>query len=166
MERGMLLAQILGVEYFTLLEAAINNSLNPRPGMRIYIGKDVPRPLIRIIRRISYSELTENAKYELERAVETLVRQREGRIVEFINNCGPLTPRFHALEALPGIGKKLFMRIIEERGREPFKSFKDIEERVGIQNVEKIVVKRIIEELSDPNAKHWLFTRPPAQQEL
>ncbi|MEM2357997.1 MAG: DUF655 domain-containing protein, partial [Nitrososphaerota archaeon] len=110
-ERGMLLTQILGVGHFTLLEAAINQSLNPKPGMRIYIGKDVPRPLIRIIRRIGYNELTENAKYELERAVEALVKSREGEIIQFINTCGPLTPRLHALEALPGIGRKLSMRI-------------------------------------------------------
>lgn len=166
MERDMLLAQVLGVEHFTLLEAAINQSLNPKPGMRIYIGKDVPRPLIRIVRRINYSELTENAKYELERAVESLVKSREDKIVEFINTCGPLTPRLHALEALPGIGKKLSMRIIEERNKEPFKSLEDVEKRVGIPNIDKIIVKRIIEELSNPATKHWLFTRPPAQQGL
>lgn len=165
-EKGMLLAHMLGVEYFTLLEAAINQSLTPKQGMRIYIGKDVPRQLIRIVRRIGYGELTESAKYELERAVETLVKLREDRIVEFINHCGPLTPRLHALEALPGIGKKLSMRIIEERNKEPFKNFKDIEDRVGIQNIEKIIVRRIIEELSDPTTKHWLFTRPPTQQEI
>lgn len=165
-ERDMLLAQVLGVEHFTLLEAAINQSLNPKPGMRIYIGKDVPRPLIRIVRRINYSELTENAKYELERAVESLVKSREDKIVEFINTCGPLTPRLHALEALPGIGKKLSMRIIEERNKEPFKSLEDVEKRVGIPNIDKIIVKRIIEELSNPATKHWLFTRPPAQQGL
>ncbi|GBC72003.1 hypothetical protein HRbin02_01792 [Candidatus Calditenuaceae archaeon HR02] len=163
-EKNMLLAQVLGVEHFTLLEAAINQSLNPRPGMRIYIGKDVPRPLIRIVRRMGYHELTENAKYELERAVEELVKSREERIVQFINTCGPLTPRLHALEALPGIGRKLSMRIIEERSKEPFKSFADIEKRIGIQNVDKIIIKRIIQELSDPNTKHWLFTRPPAHQ--
>lgn len=164
MEKGMLLAQVLGIEHFTLLEAAINQSLNPRPGMRVYIGKDVPRPLIRIVRRISYHELTENAKYELEKAVEELVKSREDRIVQFINTCGPLTPRLHALEALPGIGRKLSMRIIEERSKEPFKSFEDIEKRVGIQNIDKIIVKRILDELSNPNTKHWLFTRPPAHQ--
>ncbi|MDW8074067.1 MAG: DUF655 domain-containing protein [Nitrososphaerota archaeon] len=164
LDKDMLVAQVLGVEHFTLLEAAINQSLNPRPGMRIYIGKDVPRPLIRIVRRIGYSELTENAKYELEKAVESIVKLREDRITEFINTCGPLTPRLHALEALPGIGKKLSMRIIEERNKEPFKNFADVEKRVGIQNIEKIIAKRILEELSDPNTRHWLFARPPAHQ--
>jgi len=163
-ERGMVVSQLLGTEHFTLLEALINQSLNPRPGMRIYIGKDVPRPLVRILRRLGYSELTDNARYELERVVVELVKSREGRVVEFINTCGPLTPRMHALEALPGIGRKLSMKIIEERGREPFKSFEDLEKRVGIQGIERIIARRILEELSDPATKYWLFTRPPSHQ--
>ncbi len=160
-ERGMVVAQMVGWEYFTLLEAAINQSLNPKPGLRLYIGKDVPRQLVRILRRISYQELTENAKFTLEKVVEEIVKEREAELVEFINTCGPLTPRLHALEALPGIGKKISMRMIEERSKAPFTSFKDIEERAGIQNFDKMIIKRIIEELSDPNAKYWLFTRPP-----
>jgi putative nucleotide binding protein len=160
-ERGMVVAQMVGWEYFTLLEAAINQSLNPKPGLRLYIGKDVPRQLVRILRRISYQELTENAKFTLEKVVEEIVKEREAELVEFINTCGPLTPRLHALEALPGVGKKISMRLIEERSKAPFTSFKDIEERAGIQNFDKTIIKRIIEELSDPNAKYWLFTRPP-----
>jgi putative nucleotide binding protein len=161
-ERGMVVAQMVGWEYFTLLEAAINQSLNPKPGLRLYIGKDVPRQLVRILRRISYQELTENAKFTLEKVVEEIVKEREAELVEFINTCGPLTPRLHALEALPGVGKKISMRLIEERSKAPFTSFKDIEERAGIQNFDKMIIKRIIEELSDPNAKYWLFTRPPS----
>lgn len=161
-ERGMIVAQMVGWQYFTLLEAAINQSLNPKPGLRLYIGKDVPRQLVRILRRISYQELTENAKFTLEKVVEEIVKEREAELVEFINTCGPLTPRLHALEALPGIGKKISMRLIEERSKAPFTSFKDIEERAGIQNFDKMIMKRIIEELSDPNAKYWLFTRPPS----
>jgi putative nucleotide binding protein len=160
-ERGMVVAQMVGWEYFTLLEAAINQSLNPKPGLRLYIGKDVPRQLVRILRRISYQELTENSKFTLEKVVEEIVKEREAELVEFINTCGPLTPRLHALEALPGVGKKISMRLIEERSKAPFTSFKDIEERAGIQNFDKMIIKRIIEELSDPNAKYWLFTRPP-----
>lgn len=93
--------------------------------------------------------------------MEEIVKEREAELVEFINTCGPLTPRLHALEALPGVGKKISMRLIEERSKAPFTSFKDIEERAGIQNFDKMIIKRIIEELSDPNAKYWLFTRPP-----
>ncbi len=161
-ERGMMVAQLAGVEHFTLLEAAINQNLNPRPAMRLYIGKEVPRELVRILRRIGYSELTENSKFTLEKVVEDVVKEREAALVEFVNTCGPLTPRLHALEALPGIGRKLSMRMIEERNKEPFKSFKDIEERVGIQNFGKIIVKRILEELSSPDTKYWLFTRAPS----
>ncbi|MEM4206001.1 MAG: DUF655 domain-containing protein, partial [Nitrososphaerota archaeon] len=63
LERNMQIAQILGSEYFTLLEALVNQSLGLKPGMKTYIGRDVPRDLIRIVRRITYNNLTENAKY-------------------------------------------------------------------------------------------------------
>ncbi|MEM3589120.1 MAG: DUF655 domain-containing protein, partial [Nitrososphaerota archaeon] len=110
LERNMQIAQMLGSEYFTLLEALVNQSLGLKPGMKTYIGRDVPRDLIRIVRRITYNNLTENAKYELEKIIDTIVHEKEQRFVEFINTCGPLTPRLHALETIPGIGKKLMQK--------------------------------------------------------
>jgi putative nucleotide binding protein len=58
-EKNMQTAQMLGAEYFTLLEALVNQSLGLKPGMKTYIGRDVPRDLIRIVRRITYNDLTE-----------------------------------------------------------------------------------------------------------
>ncbi|MBU0962867.1 MAG: DUF655 domain-containing protein, partial [Nanoarchaeota archaeon] len=66
--------------------------------------------------------------------------------------------RRHQLELLPGMGKKHMQEIIDEREKEPFKSFKDIKERVKlIPDPEKAVIKRIIEEL-EGQEKINLFT--------
>lgn len=163
LERNMQIAQMLGSEYFTLLEALVNQSLGLKPGMKTYIGRDVPRDLIRIVKRIPYNNLTENAKYELEKIIGIIVREKEQRFVEFINTCGPLTPRLHALEIIPGIGKKLMQKIIEEREKKPFVNYEDIKKRTGITDIDKSIVKRILIELTDPNNRHWLFVRLPSQ---
>jgi putative nucleotide binding protein len=162
-ERNMQTAQMLGAEYFTLLEALVNQSLGLKPGMKTYIGRDVPRDLIRIVRRITYNDLTENAKYELEKIIDVIVHEREAKFVEFINTCSSLTPRLHALETIPGIGKKLMQKILEEREKQPFTSYEDIKNRVGIADIDKAIAKRVLIELSDPNNRHWLFVRIPSQ---
>jgi len=62
------------------------------------------------------------------------------------------------LELLPDIGKVTVQKIIEERQKKPFESFKDIEERVkGIKNIQNIIYERIIRELSGKE-KTKLFT--------
>ncbi len=162
-EKNMQTAQMLGSEYFTLLEALVNQSLGLKPGMKTYIGKDVPRDMIRIVKRITYKDLTENARYELEKIIDIIVHEKESKFIEFINTCSSLTPRLHALETIPGIGKKLMQKIIEERERQPFVNYEDIKNRVGIPDIEKALAKRIFIELTDPNNRHWLFVRFPTQ---
>ena len=64
----------------------------------------------------------------------------------------------HSLELLPGIGKKSMWTIVNTRERKPFTSYKDIEEKTGLTDVQKMVAKRIFEELST-ESKYRLFTR-------
>ncbi|MEM1989229.1 MAG: DUF655 domain-containing protein, partial [Candidatus Bathyarchaeia archaeon] len=80
--------------------------------------------------------------------------------VNFFNTSKPVTPRMHSLELIPGIGKKYMWKIIEERGKKPFESFQDLQRRTGVPNPVKLIVKRIIEELSSSDCKYRLFTRP------
>ena len=159
--KNELIAQLLGEEFFTLLEAAVSPKHKPLIGTRIYVGKDVPRSILRIIRRINYDDLTQNAKNELENAVRTIVETNEQRFVEFFNTSMPVTPRMHALEVLPGVGKKIAMKILSEREREPFKSYEDIKKRVSLQDPVELLVKRIIHELTSREERHRLFVRDP-----
>jgi len=159
--RDEYVVQMIGEGFFTLLEAAVPKDHQPKVGSRIYVGKDVPRSILRILRRINYDDLTERAKEELEEAVEKIVKANEKKFVDFFNTCRPVTPRMHALELIPGIGKKIAMKIISEREVKPFESYEDLKQRIGIQEPVKILVQRILDELRNPEEKHRLFVRQP-----
>lgn len=162
LHKGELLLQLLGEEYFTLLEAAINENYRPSVGIRLYIGKDVPRSILRILGRISYDELTENAKIELENVVQKIVQTNEQKFVNFFNTCTPISPRLHALELIPSIGKKSMQKILEEREKKPFESFKDLHERGGLADPVKAITKRIMDELTGKDSRYFLLVREPS----
>ena len=153
------LAQVVGEKYFTLLEVSVKKDKNPLVGDRVYIGKDLmQRDVVnKIKRRLRYEELTATAKSELPYVLEQMVKQQEERFVEFFNKAESITTKLHQLELLPGIGKKTMWAIIEERKKEPFKSFEDIAKRIKIDPV-KCVIQRIIYELQNPSTKYKLFT--------
>ncbi len=153
------LAQVVGEKYFTLLEVSIKRDVTPLVMDRVYIGKGERDVVNKIKRRLRYEDLTPAAKTELPYVLEHIVKQNEQRFVEFFNKAEPITTKLHQLELLPGIGKKIMWAIIDERKKEPFKSFEDISNRIkGIQHPEKLIVKRIIYELQNPQTKYKLFT--------
>ena len=65
----------------------------------------------------------------------------------------------HSLELIPGIGKRLMFHILEERERNPFTSFADLQQRVGLNEPASLIARRVLEELSQEE-KYLLFTRP------
>jgi putative nucleotide binding protein len=153
------LAQVIGEKFFTLLEVSVKKDVNPLVMDRVYIGKELDKRDVvnKIKRRLRYDQLTTTAKSELPYVLEHMVKQQERRFVEFFNKAESITTKLHQLELLPGIGKKTMWAIIEERKKEPFKSFEDIAKRVKIQP-EKCIVQRIIYELQNPTTKYKLFT--------
>src|SRR3972149_1043615 len=90
---------------------------------RVYIGKDRREKINRIIGRIGYTDLTANSKAEVLSVLEELIANHEQRFVTFFNNSQAITPRMHALELLPGIGKKSMWQIINAREKKQFTSF-------------------------------------------
>ena len=150
--------QIMGELHFTLLEAELKVGATVVVPERIYIGRERREKVDRIISRISYEQLTANAKAEVHPLIDELVKKQEKRFVDFFNNSQPVTPRMHSLELLPGIGKKSMWTIVNTRERKPFSSYKDIEQRTGITDAPRILAKRIFEELST-ESKYRLFTR-------
>ena len=150
--------QIMGEQFFTLLEAELKIGATVLVHERIYIGRERREKIDRIISRISYDHLTANAKAELVPLIMELVKSQEKRFVDFFDNSQPVTPRMHSLELLPGIGKKSMWQIVNMREKKPFTSYKDVQERTGLSDVPKIIAKRIIEELST-ETKYRLFTR-------
>lgn len=158
--RAGALVQVVGEEYFTLLEAIVKETATVRSSDRVYVGKEARKKVTYIIGRIGYDELTSTAKMELLSVIEKMVLNRENWFVNFFNKSQAITPRMHSLELLPGIGKKYMWQIINERERELFKSFEDLQQRANIPNPAKLIAKRIVEELSR-ESKYRLFTRAP-----
>jgi len=158
--RAGALVQVLGEEYFTLLEAIAKEGVVLKTYDRVYVGKDAREKITYIIGRISYDELTMNAKMELPAMVEKIVLDRENWFINFFNTAQAITPRMHALELIPGIGKKYMWQILDEREKKPFQNFGDLQQRANIPNPAKLIAKRILEELAG-ESKYRLFTRVP-----
>jgi len=160
-KRGRLViptAQLLGEEYFTLLEVGLKPGATVAVRERIYVGKERRDKVNRVIGRVSFDELTATAKAEIESVLEELVKNRESYFVDFFNNAQAITSRMHALELLQGIGKKSMWQIVDEKEKQKFSDFKNIQERTVIADPVKIIARRIIEELTG-ESKYRLFTR-------
>ena len=157
------LAQVLGDTFFTLLEVVPKEGVTLTPHERVAIGKEQRDKVDRVKHRVSYTELSAAAKAELPSAVEKLINENPDRFLDFFNRAPPITTRFHQLELLPGIGKKLMWAIIEERKKGPFKSFQDLEKRVkGLSDAKKMIAKRVVMELEGVD-KYRAFVRPPSR---
>jgi putative nucleotide binding protein len=157
--RAEALIQVVGEDYFTLLEAVVRENTILKPHDRVYVGKDAREEVAYIIGRIGYDDLTTTAKMELATAVEMIVLHSERKFIKFFNTAQAITPRMHSLELIPGIGKKYMWQILDEREKSAFKSFEELQQRINIPKPSKLIAKRIIEELAG-ESKYRLFTRP------
>ncbi|HID73776.1 MAG TPA: DUF655 domain-containing protein [Thermoplasmata archaeon] len=150
----------IGDREFKILELIPKEDAVIQIGDRVYIGKDLEiRDRIQHVkRRIGYKDLTGAAQSELTYILEQIVKDQEERFIEFINNAHWISTRFHMLEILPGLGKKTLVQLLEERKKGPFKDFADLVGRVpAVRHPEKLIAKRIHQELQDTHQKYKLF---------
>ncbi len=162
--RGDTVAQGIGETHFTLLEMIPQRGVKSHPQERVSITKNAQSKIDHVKRRIFYDDLVPESVAELALVIEIIVTKHEHKYVQFFNESNPITTRMHSLQLLPGIGQTLMWAILEERKREPFKSFEDIASRTKLQNPKKIITARIIDELKE-DVKRWLFVRPPKREE-
>ncbi len=148
----------IGEDRLTLLEILAMDGVDLDVGERIGIGKEGRTKVVSVLGKLTYEELSNEAKGELESVVELLVKNNEKRYVEAFNSLQPVTPRLHALELIPGIGKTFMYQILNERDRQPFKSFDELHERIGLREPAKLIAKRIVEEVSG-GSRVTLFIR-------
>ena len=154
------IAQALGADYYILLELSIKENVRVEIEKKVFVGKGERDVVKHVERRLSYEELTHSAKIELPYMIEKIVKDNEAKYVEFYNIAQPITTRLHMLELLPGIGKKMMWAVIDERKKGKFKSFADIETRIkGLHHPEKLIAKRIEEEIQDQNIKYRMFAK-------
>jgi putative nucleotide binding protein len=158
-EREERVAQGIGTENYNLLEVVMREGERPTGGEELYIG-DGDRDEVEFIKaRIEFDELTGNAKSELQYVLDAMINDREDEFVEFFNQATPVTPRRHAFELLPGIGSKHMQKLLDEREKDDFKSFEDINDRVpSMPDAKETIRKRIIQELKGEDVRTRLFT--------
>ncbi|MDK2915908.1 MAG: putative nucleotide binding protein [Euryarchaeota archaeon] len=151
--------QAVGVDQFKLLELIPKQGADIQIYDRVYIGDAEREKIERVKRRISHEDLTATAKLELPFVIEQIVNENEQRFVDFFNKSVPITPKFHMLHLLPGIGKKLLWEILEQREKKPFESFADISARIkSLPHPGRMIVSRILHEIEDPDEKYHVFT--------
>ncbi|NEU57239.1 DUF655 domain-containing protein [Halorussus sp. MSC15.2] len=158
------LTYALGVEEFRLFEVTLEEDVSLTITDRF--DADRSNELVASVREIEFEDLSGAAQSELEHAIRDVVESNERRFVDFYNDAQPITLRLHQLNLLPGVGKKLRNNILEQRKREPFESFEDLEDRVsGFHNPKEVLVERILEEIREDDLKYRTFVRVEEQQQ-
>lgn len=158
------LAQVIGRDYFTLLEVIPKQGVSLMVGEEVYIGKEERQKVELVKGRINFRDLTSNSLSELETIIAKIVQANKEKYLAFFNTSKAISLRRHQLELLPGMGKKHMLAILDEREKKPFLTLEEIQQRVkGAADPVKSIVKRIIEELEGPDDKHYLFVRQPAE---
>jgi len=142
------IVQALGEERLTLLELLAVENEDFETGEKLRIGREGRAKILSVFGKLAYEDLTSEAKAQLLLVCEIIVKNNEARYVAYFNELQPLTPRLHGLELIPGIGKTFMKTIIELREKQPFSSFDDVQNRVGLREPAKLVAKRIAEELT------------------
>ena len=154
----------LGENQFTLLELMPKKEATFNIGERIYVGKDGDKrqKIVKIKGRVNYEDLTATAHGEMPYIILDIVHNTKERFIKFYNASPAISTRFHVLELLPGLGKKMMHDILNERKKKPFTDFGEMCDRINfLRAPDKLIAKRVELELTDPNQKYRLFTRPP-----
>ena len=154
----------IGENQFTLLELVPKKDASFTIGERIYVGKNPEsrKKIAKIKGRVNYEDMTSTAHGEMPYIIMDIVHNQKERFIKFFNESPAISTRFHVLELLPGLGKKMMHDILDERKKKPFTSFEEMCERIDfLRAPDKLIAKRIELELTDPNQKYRLFTRPP-----
>ena len=108
---------------------------------------------------MEYDHISSSAQSELFTVVENIVTVNEKKFVEYLNNAQPLTPRIHALELIPGIGKTYMKIMLEEREQKKFESYVDLQDRVGFKDPVKHISERIMDEISGESRMNLFVKR-------
>jgi len=156
--REGIIIQAIGEERLTLLELLGTQNISVEVAERVYIGREGRDKVMSVLGRLEYDSISQSAKNELPSIIEKIVIANQKRFIDYINTAQPITPRIHALELIPGIGKTYMMTIIRERDRKKFENFVEIQQRVGLRDPAKLIAKRILDEISG-EARMNLFVR-------
>ncbi|MFH1325786.1 MAG: DUF655 domain-containing protein [archaeon] len=148
-KKMMPIAQAIGEKNLILLELVPRRGVNVEVGEKLYIGEGKRDKIYYILGRLPREKITEQAKQQLERFIEEVVKEKEKEFIGFFNKAESINKRVHQIELLPGMGKKYTKEILAERERKEFESFEDLKKRIkNLPFPEKAVEKRILQELT------------------
>ncbi len=149
---------VILTDSLSLLIAALKKNVTVEVGKRVYIGENKRDEIHHIIGRIAPTKLSEAGLDSLKEFVHKIVQENEKKYVGTINTLGPINVRLHALELIPGMGKKLTQKLLEERKKKPFESYVEIDERLQLSsNIMRNIEGRILEEMENKD-KYKIFT--------
>lgn len=148
----------IGEDRLTLLEVLGIPNSSFEIGERVYIGKEGRTKIMSVLGKLEFSKISAAAQSELRNVVTMIVKSNEQRFVDYINHAQPLTPRIHALELIPGIGKTYMKAILDEREKQPFVNFDDLQNRIGLKEPMKQIADRIMDEITG-EVKVTLFVK-------
>ena len=140
--------QAIGETSFTIFELAPKQGAEIKVGTRLYIGEG-KREEIQYIKRVLFMDkISADAIAELPFIVKDVVLAREEYFVNFFNVAGAMSLRRHALEIIPGIGKKHLKTLLDIREDKLFDNFEDIKTRCSfLSDPVKAIVERIVAEI-------------------
>ncbi len=157
--REGIIVTAIGEDRLTLLEIlGVENSIFDI-GEKIYIGKEGRTKVLSVLGKMDYDHISSSAQSELETVIANIVTVNESKFVEYLNNARPLTPRIHALELIPGIGKTYMKTMLEEREKKKFESYQDLQERVGFKDPVKHISERIMDEITGQSRMNLFVKR-------
>lgn len=144
-------ANVVGTERFTLLHIELKEGVDVNPQDKILLTKHSDE-VEKINYRISYDNLSNSEKEELNRAIHRIILTDEKKYVHFFNRQSRDRMQLHFLD---GISRKAGTKIVSEREKKDFESFEDINKRVSfIDDSEELIFKRVFYELTEPNNKN------------
>ena len=144
-------ANVVGTERFTLLHIELKEGVDVNPQDKILLTKHSDE-VEKINYRISYDNLSNAEKEELNRAIHRIILTDEKKYVHFFNRQSRDRMQLHFLD---GISRKAGTKIVSEREKKDFESFEDINKRVSfIDDSEELIFKRVFYELTEPRNKN------------
>ena len=157
--REGIIVTAIGEDRLTLLEILGMANSSFEVGEKIFIGREGRTKVMSVLGKIDHDSISPSAQSELVGVVENIVSRNEPKFIEYLNNARPLTPRIHALELIPGIGKTYMKTMLEEREKKEFESYADLQERVGLNDPIKHITQRIIDEITGESRMNLFVKR-------
>ncbi|MFQ5476606.1 MAG: DUF655 domain-containing protein [Nitrosopumilus sp.] len=157
--REGIIVTAIGEDRLTILEILGVPNSTFDVGEKIYIGKEGRTKVLSVLGKMEYGHISSSAQSELTNVVENIVTINESKFVEYLNNAQPLTPRIHALELIPGIGKTYMKTMLDEREQQKFESYQDLQDRVGFKDPIKHISERIMDEITGESRMNLFVKR-------